>query len=121
MCDAVRLSGPEPFIFASLTEDKGQFDLVVRSVSEEDKCLRLNDQVSKILSYTFVPDPASGVVMSTSLEQGGHFVSQDGSKFAWVCELRTSFAQRFVHRIAGNLSRIGLDEFEWQRRYAPRT
>lgn len=117
-CDALRLSGETQFIFAFLPEDTqgDSFDVVVRNLEGNDICLKLNRKASKIRTVSFDPDDATGTV-STSIENGVRkFTSTSGKAFIWICDRRTSFAQRFVHSIVSNLSRIGLDEFEWQRR-----
>ena len=118
-CDAVRLSGPAQFIFATLSANDNEFDVVVKNVDGGEVCLKLNTQASKIRAISFAPNPAAGAVMSSGVTDGFKFTSVSDEIFVWLCDLRTSFAQRFVHRIASNLSRIGLDEFEWQRRHAP--
>jgi hypothetical protein len=40
------------------------------------------------------------------------------SPLIWIGDLRMPFAMRFVHRISTQLTRVGLDEFEWQRKYS---
>lgn len=39
-------------------------------------------------------------------------------KLTWIAELRPVIAQRLIHRVTMQLSRVGVDEFEWQRRFA---
>jgi hypothetical protein len=118
-CDASRLTAPAQFIFATLSINDSAFDVVVRDASGEEACLKLNAQASRIRTVSFAPDLDAGAVLSSIAADDFKFTSVDGEVFVWMCDLRTSFAQRFVHRIANNLSRIGLDEFEWQRRHAP--
>lgn len=118
-CDALRLSEPAQFIFASLSVDAAEFDLVVKNAERADVCLKLNAQASRIRTVSFAPNVEVRAVLSSGATDGFKFTSVNGEVFVWMCDLRTSFAQRFVHRIANNLSRIGLDEFEWQRRHAP--
>lgn len=116
-CDALRLSGQTQFIFASLSNEtrQGSFDVVIRDLGGIDISLKLNHKASKIRTFSFDPDETTKTV-STSIDNGVRkFTSTSGEAFIWICDLRTSFAQRFVHRIASDLSRIGLDEFEWQR------
>ena len=122
-CDALRLKEATQFIFASLSTDisptdTSSFDVVVRNSEGEDIPLKLDDQASKIRTATFEHDQDTGIVLSSVDESIRTFRSTKKEVFVWVCDLRTSFAQRFVHRIANNLSRIGLDEFEWQRRHS---
>ena len=122
-CDAVRLSGATQFIFAELSKDSKTFDVVVRDLKGEDVCLKLNAKACKIRTVKFNPEGSTGIVSSSTDEDGRKFTSIacEAQEFTWICDLKISFAQRFVHRIATNLSRIGLDEFEWQRDQSPRS
>lgn len=119
-CDALRLSEPAQFIFAALSVNDSEFDVVIKNAEGNEVCLKLNTQASKIRTVSFAPDKSTGAVLSSGAADDFRFKSTDGKYFTWICDLRTSFAQRFVHRIANDLSRIGLDEFEWQRRHAPK-
>ena len=119
-CDTLRLQEATQFLFAVLAKSKGEFDLVVQDESETDIRLKLNSKISAIRALTFEPDVAKATVLSSAKGEEGAFTCVSGQKYLWLCDLRASFAQRFVHRIATDLSRIGLDEFEWQRRHAPR-
>jgi hypothetical protein len=120
-CDAVRLTEPTQFIFAPLICDDAKFDLVVKSPEGNDVCLRLQEQASWIVVVTFEQDTESRTIHAVIQGSSRIFTAADGAKYTWIADLRTSFAQRMVHRIATNLSRIGLDEFEWQRARARRS
>ena len=114
-CDAVRLDGPTRFIFAPLLKCHSRFDLIVNDGQEDDVPLRLDENAAKLRHYEFEPDPDTRTVLTDS---DAYFVDDQRHAFAWLCDLRDSVAQRFVQRIAASLSRIALDEFEWQRRHA---
>jgi len=120
-CDALRLNEPTQFIFAALHRDEGAFDLVVKDVAGAEVCLRLETKAANIVTATFAPDGDAKVVLSSLAAEDFAFVASSGEIFAWMADLRVSIALRFVHRIANDLARIGLDEFEWQRRFAPVT
>ena len=119
LCDALRLSIATPFIFASLSIDDDMFNVVVRDlVGSQDIRLKLDSKASKIQSVEFEPDPEARRVLSSSNSACRTFKSTTQQEFIWICDLRIPIAQRFVHLIASDLSRIGLDEFEWLRRHA---
>lgn len=40
-------------------------------------------------------------------------------RYEWLGEMKPMQAQRIVQNFASNIARIGLDEFEWQRRHLP--
>ena len=118
-CDTMRLQGTTQFLFAVLTKSEEEFDVVVQDESGLENRLKLNSKVSAVRAVVFDPDGATATVLSSAREEDGVFTCIAGQRYVWLCDLKTSFAQRFVHRIATDLSRIGLDEFEWQRRHAP--
>ncbi len=118
-CEAVRLEGPTQFLFAGLSDGASSFDVMVKDALGQELGLRLNTQSSAIRGDTFRPDPGSGTVRSAAENGMQTFTSISDEEFVWACDLRRSLAQRFVHRIASSLSRVGLDEFEWQRRQSP--
>ena len=114
-CDAVRLDGPTRFIFAPLLESDSAFDLIVKDGQADEIFLKLDESAARLRHYTFEPDPDTRTVLTSS---GDSFNDVEGRAFGWVCDLRAPIARRFVQRIAASLSRIALDEFEWQRRHA---
>jgi hypothetical protein len=46
------------------------------------------------------------------------FLESQGKKFIWVGELKFAYAQRIINQFATQFSRVGLDEFEWLRRWS---
>ena len=119
VCDAVRLQNPTAFVFSPLVVDTNRFDVVVSDPVGTTVCLKLNARVSAVRTIDFGPDADTRTVVSVPDSDGQAFVGVLGRKLTWICDLKTSFALRLSHRVAENLSRIGLDEFEWQRRHAP--
>lgn len=116
-CDALRLSKETQFIFAACSEGQESFDVVVKNPEGNDVCLKLNPKACEIRTVSFAPSEGSGTVLTSMDDKRVRkFTSTSKEEFTWICDLRIVFAQRFVHRIASDLSRIGLDEFEWQRR-----
>ena len=114
-CDAVRLNGPTRFVFAPLLESGSSFDLIVKDDHAGDVLLKLDESAADLRHHTFEPDPSTRTVLTSS---DRFFNDIEGLTFAWICDLRDPIARRFVQRIAARLSRIALDEFEWQRRHA---
>ena len=49
---------------------------------------------------------------------GQKFCDSNGSNFKWVGELRAEQAQRLSNRFATELSRVGVNESQWLRRWA---
>ncbi len=118
-CDAVRLTELTQFLFVPLSRDTSIFDIVTRDTAGDEICLKVSAKPSHITTISFRPDLATRTVVSEADGGVWMFESESGEQFIWVGDLKTSFAQRLAHRVARNLSRIGLDEFEWQRRHGP--
>ena len=113
-CDTVRLDEPTRFVFARLMESASPFDLIVQD-GQSDVTLRLDESAAGLQYYTFEPDAETRSVLTATHRS---FSDNQRRLFTWLCDLRDPIAQRFVQRIAASLSRIALDEFEWQRRKA---
>ena len=113
-CDAVRLDDTTNFAFAHLKKSDSRFDLIVQD-GDSDVALKLEESIAGLRYYPFTPNPDTRTVSATTSHC---FTDANGRSFTWLCDLRGPIAQRFVQRIASTLSRIGLDEFEWQRRHA---
>ena len=66
----------------------------------------------------FIPSPGSDTI--SAREDKGSFVFESSfkEKFIWLSDLKDAHAQRVANNFASQLSRIGLDESEWLRRWA---
>jgi hypothetical protein len=127
LCDSVRIPrGGAPFLLAELRVASGDFNLVISNGEKRGK-LRTDRKHLKLRTLVFKPSE-SGVVRA-SHEKGGYtfrgFAPDTKAKkprptiFTWLGELKGMQAQRVVQSFAAHISRVGLDEFEWQRRSAP--
>lgn len=115
-CDCARLKSARPFVLGNLVLDASRFDIVVPNTDGKYVELRFDDRPFTASFIRF--SPTAGYVKATQSDGRFFFIATDGSKWEWIGDLRPQQAQRLVHRITTNLSRIGLDEFEWQRKYA---
>jgi hypothetical protein len=142
LCDTVRLKENTRFIFApsavasqeypkaakpgagddSKKREKKPpkaFDIVVISPEGENVRLRVSNKASETQTFIFAPDEDKVI---SARKDGGvwSFSCADGSVFQWIADLRGPFVQRLAQRVANDLSRIGLDEFEWLRQKSDR-
>ena len=69
----------------------------------------------KLLQITFVGSEEHGHVVVAQLENGKKYFLSGERKYEWIGDLRSAIASRIVHQVTTQLSRVGLDEFEWQR------
>jgi hypothetical protein len=121
LCDCVRLKDSTRFLFGRrhVDEAMNNFDLVVQQ-DGHTVCLKLDDTPSEMRVLSFTPDNPPGEIEAQA-EAGSSrllFRSDDEEGLEWIADMRITHVQRLVHRLTTNLTRIGLDEFEWQRRYS---
>jgi Response receiver domain len=120
-CDCVRLScGIEtPFVFAPFTLSDEVFDLVVCDGQEKDVFLKFDPAPFRTKVFHFIPGESARV--EAQIVDGSRrfqYKKPTDGYLVWIADLRLAFALRLVQRVSNQLSRIGLDEFEWQRKYA---
>ena len=134
LCDAVRIkSGGAPFVFVKLKKSEAYFDFIVKdydaTYSTCELRLRLAEKHPIIITPNFKPKANQDVIESNWDPKekrivfyltGDRTVSMVKEKniIFGIADLKSDYAQRLSHRFATQLSRIGLDEFEWQRRFA---
>lgn len=123
-CDSIRIPADGgDFLFAALGKPSAaSFDLVVPDGAEFRR-LELARKRTRLITFKLVPD-ANGDVVATNVDGEFKFnvKAADGQPAAtlrWLAELKPMHAQRLVQRYASNLSRVGVDDFEWHRIQMP--
>jgi hypothetical protein len=122
-CDSARIENSRNFLFLSLKEVDGEksFDIVVKYENNDFIRLKINYTIYESKLLEFSPNSSDENVIGAKKERS-YFVfdADDGVRFKWVSELKSEHAQRIANRFAAKLSRVGLDESEWLRRWANR-
>ena len=118
-CDCVRLTRITEFSFVPLkkAESNKSFHLVVRDQDSTYEKLRIDYDNYESRLFKFKP-ASEGVIRATLDDDQFIFETNDEKKFLWISELKENHIQRISNNIATKLSRIGLDESEWQRRWS---
>ena len=122
-CDSVRIRGARNFFFLPLEVVDGdtKFDLVLEDKENKFKKLRIHYKIYESANFEFVPDGSEEQVIRAKEENKKFvFYTTDKTRFEWVSELKSEHAQRIANDFAAKLSRVGLDESEWLRRWADR-
>jgi hypothetical protein len=120
-CDSVRLPGPTQFPFLPLTlaGEGRRFDVVIRTPGGLQR-LELSRRPADLRMVTFAP-PADqdSVVAEPAGITGFRFRAANGRPtwYRFVGELKADTAQTFASELATNMSRVGLNESEWLRRW----
>lgn len=116
-CDCVRLTKETEFSFVPLKNVEGNraFDLVVQ---DQNSYIKLRIDYDNHESRLFKFKPESGVIRAIHDNAQFIFKTHDENKFLLISELKENHIQRISNKIATKLSRVGLDESEWQRRWS---
>ena len=119
-CDSVRLNAGRSFPF-----------LPMKQVTESDKCefiigdagqttrLRLYDRPFEVRMVKF--EPGRGKQVFARRMKSGLFFKASGTNhsYRWVADLKSDHSQRVANAYAHQLSRVGLTESEWLRKWMP--
>ncbi len=105
------------FLFLPLIEDDSNFSIICKWNNKMYK-LKPCSKSYEIKIIPFEKTDELGLVIATKLKENEYyFESTDQSRYMWVCDLKELHAQRLVNVYSSNLTRVGLDESEWLRRY----
>ena len=80
--------------------------------------LRMIKEAFELRTIKFTPQVESQLILANESNGNYYFESNHGERFLWLADLKDSHAQREVHKFANQVSRVGLDESEWLRRWA---
>ena len=121
LCDAVRLQASRPFLFARLSVVEEKFDIIVRTSAGTDVRLAADLRPYQLIAMSFRPSEGAHFPVADKDADGNFAFRPDGDSAKparWIADLREAHAMRLIQRVASRLSRVGLDEFEWQRKQA---
>lgn len=118
-CDSVRVEEERRFLFLPLEiiEPGKKFHFVIKNNDGYIR-LKLLDNVYDLKTIKFGPNEDQNSILAT--EDSGTFVFESiyGEKFIWIAELKDAHSQRVANNFGTQLSRVGLDESEWLRRWS---
>ena len=118
LCDCVRLKEESNILFLQLyIGTKSSADIIIKTQDGTFEPLIVKKEKIRTLTIPFKPSNGSDRINANRL--GNEWlVTSNSTDYQWVGELRHTKALAFVHYVAANTSRVGLDEFEWLRRQA---
>lgn len=121
-CDCVRFEGKRNFFFLYLEQEKSnkKFDIVVLDENNTFVKLKINPKIynCRFTHFEFEANESNQVHF---IKEGNDLILNTADKnkrFKWISEIKREHAQRIVNNFAFEISRIGLDESEWLRRWA---
>ncbi|MDW1829779.1 MULTISPECIES: response regulator receiver domain [Vibrio] len=116
-CDTARVRNKRNFLFAKLTINNGEYDLIAPDISQEESYVHLKTNL-KFYQLEDIEFDAKGLAKVEASEDDGSviFESVQGEKYYWIGDLEDLDIQNKVSCIVGDFNRIGVDEVEWVRR-----
>jgi hypothetical protein len=118
ICDCVRIPEERAFPFLEMVESNGKFNLVLPDDEKEFVKARIIFRPYKLRMIDFKATD-HGVVRGVREGEAVFFTAERSeSRYRWIGELKFEQAQRIVNKYASEISRVGLDESEWLRRWA---
>jgi exonuclease VII small subunit len=124
-CDCVRIKNKREFIFIPLKKLKNIeantiFNVIIEDKSSEFSKLKIISDNYEAVKLEFSSHGSPEEVIRSFEEKGDFYfkTSDSAIKFKWIAELKDDHAQRIANNFAAQISRVGLDESEWLRRWA---
>ena len=115
VCDSVRLVGDSTFSLMKIRVDKSSFTHVIRGKKSHLK-LNISPLPKNIRTFSFIPNEENKVVSAITIGDTFIFNLDSGlQEFEWCGELKQAVSQAIINGLASQLSRVGLDSFEWLR------
>ncbi len=125
-CDSVRLDGnPRRFLFLPLvnSEENKNFNFVLPTEDSFQK-VRVDIETHCLRTIKFIGNKEGCVYARKFGKSKNYFFIQFykdqtiDENFKWILDLKDAHAQRIANTYAAKLSRVGLDESEWLRRWS---
>jgi len=132
-CDSSRIEKNRSFPLLPLEVVAGdnKFSFIVKSFEGNIIKLKLLGKAHNVKMECFTSDPSrGGAVIANQIHlptedettpcvnSKSFFETTEGTKYFWIAELKRDHAQRVANSFANNLSRVGLNESEWLRRWS---
>ncbi len=119
-CDSERLKDDAPVGFPllplTLAAERRKVDFLVPWTLDQSWLrLALDRSPSQLELVEFLPN-GDGIIGATKLGHRYFFRSKGGSRYFWVGELKSEFAQKVAGELGHQFSRVGVDEPEILRR-----
>lgn len=120
-CDTVRIKEKRFFPFIELENSSERVDYLVVRERAEPPVFGVNGKPGGRHYDEFMPDATRECVLASPITEGETttgfvFTSESNRKYTWLGDISPMKAQRIAVDLAGKLSRVGLNEFEWLQR-----
>ena len=118
-CDSVRIQQERKFLFLELqvVGSNSKFHFIIENEASFVH-LRIIKDAFGLRTIKFNPNEEKQTILADSRDGYYFFESNYGERFLWMADLNDAHAQRVANNYASQLSRVGLDESEWLRRWS---
>jgi hypothetical protein len=120
-CDCIRIPRKgRKFLFLPLSLCNDRFDICIPKEGLNTLNLKVEDKAYSIATLHFAPPKASEPIFAVKQENQWVFfdTNEPPASYEWIATLKEEFALRLAHNYGKNVSRVGITESEWQRRWA---
>ena len=119
-CDCVRIPKKgRKFLFLPLIPSQDKFDICIPKEQIASLNLKVDDKAYSIKLIHFTPPKASEPIHANRTGTQWMFLSDEPSiSYEWIATLKSELVLRLAHNYGKNVSRVGITESEWQRRWA---
>ena len=134
-CDCVRIKeDSRNFFFLQLEKKDGNsgFDLVLpdtdslpENAAESPESKKQKNYIKFGITYkiydsillNFKPNYDNKVRWAEQEGTQYYFITTDGKRFSWISEMKDDHIQKILNNFAAEIARVGINEFEWSRRW----
>lgn len=132
-CDSVRISVKgRDFLFLPLEKDDKKFNINITTETLGPLNLKVNTKSYLIKLFKFAPEKKNTPIRAKKINDKWFFKSlikensekesgndkNDVTEFEWIATVKNEIALKLAHEYVTNVSRVGIVESEWQRRWA---
>lgn len=119
-CDSIRILKNEDrkFLFIPLSVSKDKFDIITPDGTK----LKVDKASFSIRTIKFTCSDSGGAIKARKASTGNYYFKQkyklSKESLQWILDLKDLHSQRIIRQYTSVLSRVGLNESEWLRRWS---
>lgn len=110
-CDSVRIEKTRDFMFVRLIKSSNKFDIIIPNGEKFNVDYHLYNTTFK--KFKAVKGKINAIIDETGIYFN---IFNETQKLYWVGELKNDFAQLISNQFSNQISRVGIDHYEWLRR-----
>lgn len=106
---------PKSFVFLKLEKSEKPEDKVDFYIQNDSEIIGLSVIYNQVENFYFSGDKDGLVALNKEGSYKTYSRKDENIAFDYVCCLKPMFAQKIANNFAANISRVGIDQFEWLR------